>query len=361
MPISIGQWRAGIAFCKFQLISKVCFNLSFTGLLFSLWYCIAYLYLLIWSSVVTLSLSVMVTSLFSYFSPHTCWFNTFCFKVDELQDIVLNFTKISLYFQATICFALSFLVNFLINNMRALIKYPLRRKRCIYLLQCVLHLILIMQYISFLLYGKIFSLKALLMLAGDIESNPGPQIDNCLKFFHWNLNSICARNKVKISLIEAYNSLHRFDVIAVSESMLDSSVSNDDIFIKGFSREIFRSDHPSNTKLGGVCLYFREGLPIRRRTDLELLQEIIVTEITIARKKIFLVAVCRSPNQNSEQFENFVDRLQSTLDLLRRERPYTLVLTGDFNCRSSQWWAEDMENPEGTALEELLNQITYVN
>ena len=67
--------------------------------------------------------------------------------------------------------------------------------------------------------------------------------------------------------------------------MLDSSVSNVDIFIEGFSREIYRSDHPSNTKLGGVCLYFREGLPIRRRTDLELLQEIIVTEITIARKK----------------------------------------------------------------------------
>ena len=98
MPIGIDQWRAGIAFCKFQLISKVCFDLSFTGLLFSLWYCVAYLYLLIWSSVVTLPLSVMVTSLFSYFSPHTCWFNTFCFKVDELQDIVLNFIKISLYF-----------------------------------------------------------------------------------------------------------------------------------------------------------------------------------------------------------------------------------------------------------------------
>ena len=170
------------------------------------------------------------------------------------------------------------------------------------------------------------------MLAGDIESNPGPQIDNCLKFFHWNLNSICARNKVKISLIEAYNSLHRFDVIAISESMLDSSVSNDDIFIEGLSREIFRSDHPSNTKLGGICLYFREGLPIRRRTDLELLQEIIVTEITIARKKIFLVAVYHSPKQNSEQFENFVDRLQSTLDLLRRESLYSLVLTGDLSA-----------------------------
>ena len=68
--------------------------------------------------------------------------------------------------------------------------------------------------------------------------------------------------------------------------MLDHSVSNNDISIDGFSKEIYRSDHPSNTKIGGVCLYFREGLPIKRRTDLELLPEMILCEITIARKKI---------------------------------------------------------------------------
>ena len=29
-------------------------------------------------------------------------------------------------------------------------------------------------------------------------------------------------------------------------------------------------------------------------------------------------------------------------------------MTGDFNCRSSQWWGGDIENPEGTALDEIL-------
>ena len=50
----------------------------------------------------------------------------------------------------------------------------------------------------------------------------------------------------------------------------------------------------------------------------------IVSEITIAWKKILLLAVYRTHSQNSEQFENLVERLQTTLDLLRRERPYTL-------------------------------------
>ena len=54
---------------------------------------------------------------------------------------------------------------------------------------------------------------------GNIESNPGPLVNNFLKFFHWNLNSICARKTVKIPQIEAYGSLHKFDLIAISETM----------------------------------------------------------------------------------------------------------------------------------------------
>ena len=127
------------------------------------------------------------------------------------------------------------------------------------------------------------------MLAGDIELNPGPPTNRGLKFFHWNLNSICARDYAKIPLIEAYNAVHRFDIFAVSETMLDSTISNDDIFIEGFCKEIYRNDHPGNKKVGGVCLYFREGITIKRRSDLETLQEMIVSEINIARKNIFLL------------------------------------------------------------------------
>ena len=90
-------------------------------------------------------------------------------------------------------------------------------------------------------------------------------------------------------MIEAYNSIHHFDVLAISESMLDRTISNNDIFIEGFSRDIYRSDHPSNSKIGGVCLYFRESLPVKRRSDLEELQELIVTEVIISRKKVFFV------------------------------------------------------------------------
>ena len=70
-----------------------------------------------------------------------------------------------------------------------------------------------------------------------------------------------------------------------------------------------------------MCVFFREGLPIKRREDLEILSETVVTEITVMRKKIIFAAIYRSPNQNNEQFTKFMDNLQILCDNLQREKP----------------------------------------
>ena len=70
-------------------------------------------------------------------------------------------------------------------------------------------------------------IRLALLISGDIETNPGPERCNQnISLCHWNLNGIAANNFVKISLLEAYNSLHDFDIICISESFLDSNYSN---------------------------------------------------------------------------------------------------------------------------------------
>ena len=108
------------------------------------------------------------------------------------------------------------------------------------------------------------------------------------------MNSICARNGIKASLIEAYNSLNHFDIMAISESMLGRTISNDDIFIEGFSSEIFRSDHTSSSKLGGACAYFCDALHIKPRGLLEKLQELIFAKVIISRKSVLCRPVSKS-------------------------------------------------------------------
>ena len=63
----------------------------------------------------------------------------------------------------------------------------------------------------------------LITRSGDVELNPGPKrkASQTLSICHWNLNSICVHNFAKSSLLRAYVSVHKFDIICLSEKYLD--------------------------------------------------------------------------------------------------------------------------------------------
>ena len=84
----------------------------------------------------------------------------------------------------------------------------------------------------------------LLLKHRDVEINPGPKKKET-RFFsclHW--NSILAHNK--LTLLEAYNTIHQYDILCISETYLDSSVAIDDITLSLQGYNLARSDHPSN-------------------------------------------------------------------------------------------------------------------
>ena len=95
--------------------------------------------------------------------------------------------------------------------------------------------------------------SCLIILSGDVEVNPGPKnsVSECLSICHWNLNSILLHDYSKLFLLKSYISVHKFD-ICLSKTYLDTTVPLDDenLVISGYN--FTRSDHPSNTKRGGV-------------------------------------------------------------------------------------------------------------
>ena len=78
-----------------------------------------------------------------------------------------------------------------------------------------------------------------------------------------------------------------YDLIPLSKTNFNETVKNEDIIINGFSAEIFRNDHPGGDKQGGVCVYFKENLPIKHRKDIEILRETVICKISLGRKKVF--------------------------------------------------------------------------
>jgi len=208
-----------------------------------------------------------------------------------------------------------------------------------------------------MLVAHLFCHRFLLYLAGDIHPNPGP-LHGKLKFGHWNLNSILTRNKSKISLIEALQATESFDIFAVSESFLNINTVKDDLEMHGFAKDPIRADCPAanNHPQGGVCLYYRENLPLLHRKDLQLLDETIVCEIKLDRtKKLFFILSYRSPSQDATQTRNYFKNLEKIIAKTKLENPAIIVLTGDLNARSPLLWSgEQDENQAGKQLAELI-------
>ena len=98
---------------------------------------------------------------------------------------------------------------------------------------------------SYTLHSQWSSYRTLL-LSGDIETNPGP---GTLSFCSWNLNSICAHEFVRVSLMEAYNSVYNYDLIGIVETHLDTTVDESKLAIDGYT--FIKSNHPQNV-LGSI-------------------------------------------------------------------------------------------------------------
>ena len=138
--------------------------------------------------------------------------------------------------------------------------------------------------------------------------------------------------KIKTALIEAYNSVFPYDLIALSDTNLYGTIHNEEKLIEGFSQEIFCTDHRSGDRQGGVCVHFKENLPMKCRKDLEIMQETIVCEMSLRCQKMFFVAMYRSPNQPNDEIEVLCNKPQDSLDQIKNEKPHCTILAGDFNC-----------------------------
>ena len=133
----------------------------------------------------------------------------------------------------------------------------------------------------------------LLLLCGDVELNPGLKQNTAKK----NLNSIAAHNFAKLALLKAYNLIHKFDVICLSEIYLDSNILPDDSNLEIPGYNLVCSDHLSNKKRGGVCIYYKGYLPLRT-IDINYLNECVRFELMEGDKVCNFTVLYRSPSQS---------------------------------------------------------------
>ena len=65
----------------------------------------------------------------------------------------------------------------------------------------------------------------------------------------------------------------------------------------------------------------------------------------------------RSPNQSEDDFENFCNNFELTLDAVSATNPFLIVTIGDFNTKSSNWYTGDTNTSEGSKIEAITSQF----
>ena len=131
----------------------------------------------------------------------------------------------------------------------------------------------------------------------------------------------------------------------MSETYLDSATPNNLLEIEGYN--LVRADNLNNVKRGGVCIYYKESLPVRA-INLPHFNEALLLEMSHDNKKVIVSVIYRSPSQNNNEFDLFLSNFEKLIIDTKNRKPYLSVITGDFNARSSSWWSNDTNTTEGT-------------
>ena len=116
------------------------------------------------------------------------------------------------------------------------------------------------------------------------------------------------------------------------------------------------TDNPTNTKRGGVCIYYHNSLPLKV-TDIQFLNECINFEIRISGKLCSFLCLNRSPSQTWDIFKTFADNFELTPDTVVNKNPFLIVALGDFNVKTTNWYKNDINSYEGLKIDAITSQF----
>lgn len=165
-------------------------------------------------------------------------------------------------------------------------------------------------------------LGSILLLSGDIETNPGDTpdaTDSSLSIFHSNIRSL--RNKI------AYitDIISDFDVVFFTETHLDCRVSDNDILLDGFDNPV-RKDRNANG--GGIIAYCKSDVNLKRRTDLEHEHiECMWFELKTKLHSLLLNITYRSERQAHGYFWQYYEQMLN----IAHDENNNIICLGDLN------------------------------
>ena len=198
----------------------------------------------------------------------------------------------------------------------------------------------------------------LLLRAGDVELNPGPQSRD-VRLLYANIRGLHC-NLSELSVASA-----GFDVIMCSETLVSNRRHLSEVRIAGFSG-------PQQRLLGsiprarGSALYIREGVTATRQLCYECkCHEMMVVRICGNVSNIYVFAVYRNPGLDDSLYDCLLRAMHEVQGL---DRKAAFIVLGDVNAHHVEWLGSSLTDRHGVAaldfcslagLQQLVNSPTH--
>ncbi len=183
----------------------------------------------------------------------------------------------------------------------------------------------------------------------------------------------------KIAEFQAYVNSSKPDIIALNETWLKKSISDNEI-LPNYQYEVFRNDrtrktHPPDPENpnkfrengGGVLLAVRSDLDLStKRLPVRIGMEMLAVQITLPNNESFVVCTCyRVGTLGQHNHDIIVEYIRS---IVSKRKPPKIYIIGDFNLPNADWPRASSRIPieqqfidsfNGLALSQLITSPTH--
>lgn len=162
----------------------------------------------------------------------------------------------------------------------------------------------------------------IVLLSGDVETNPGPVCNNTLGFIslvHLNIRSI--RNKLSY----IFDNFSDFDILCFTETHLDNQIDDNHLLAEWSNFKLYKKDISLHS--GGLVCYVRNNLLSKQRHDLEVINiQNLWLEVSYKSRTLLICVAYRPPNSPVCFWDDLNLSIERALDI----NPKIIVL-GDLN------------------------------
>ena len=187
----------------------------------------------------------------------------------------------------------------------------------------------------------LFSFFFLLLLSGDVETNPGPRAParnarvmyaNILGL-HKNIKELAIASK-------------KFDVVCCSETLTSNRRNQVELLIPGFNKPIL-THKGATPNARGMAVYIRSGYSAYRKSTFECTcHEMICVRVCGKFNNFYIFSCYRNPNPDDTIYDCLVEKMAVVQE---NDVKATFVIVGDFNAHHQQWSTNGNTDARGRA------------